>query len=906
MNRISKLINTVMNLREPQLESLKIFEDICDSISFEKTIDLSHAKEVITAKYPTLSDFERNFPSFTFALATGIGKTRLMGAFISYLHLMNISHNFFVIAPNLTIYNKLITEFTNISDKKYIFKGLDFRINVITGDDYEEFRETGNVQLDLGNEFNVYLFNISKINTEIRANGKQIARFRRLNEELGKSFFDYLVDLPDLVILMDESHHYHADSGFYAINELNPILGVEFTATPIITKKGRSIPFKNVVYEYSLAQALDDQKYIKIPTVFTRSNLNLTNLTTDELDRLKLKDGVSVHLRTKSELDIYSRQFSKPYVKPFMLVIAKDTNHSQKLMSYMTSDEFFDGEFKNKIIEINSSQTGSEKDENIQKLLSLEDEKNLIEIVLHVNMLKEGWDVKNLFTIVPLRASASDTLTEQTLGRGLRLPYGERTNVDSVDTLSIISHDRYQEIVDLANQKSSLLRKLRIIEIDEDDRKLETVELRTSFEANVANNQKIDQFALAIDINLPNDDKNLIAKNMVSYASKLVEELGKHSRSFSDIENEENRKLVVNTLVTKIENTYKDVDFVDDNLFSVAEQIVEYCTQTLTQTYIPIPEAIIQPNLSKKKIFKSFKLDTIRMNWQPIDQEILGMQLDKEGKIVRFEVKGQEENLLDLYKKIVKLLVVHENVDYEENANLIYSLINDLYIHLKSYLSTEEKIIQVISQNLKSISDIIYAQMMENIFDDEIVYSVAHMRPFKRLESGFGSKVVGESIKTLKDSVSAKNLGVTIFSDFTKACHTMYKFDSIPELNFARICEVDNEILKWLRPSKNQFHIYYDRKNSYMYEPDFVVETLTAIYLVEVKSSNTIENNSVFMKAKAAIEYCKAATEFNKETGGKPWQYHLIRDTIIKPQNSLSFLLNNSEVFNHQELDLGI
>ncbi len=48
------------------------------------------------------------------------------------------------------------------------------------------------------------------------------------------------------------------------------------------------------------------------------------------------------------------------------------------------------------------------------------------EIVIHVNKLKEGWDVTNLYTIVPLRASASDILTEQTLGRGLRLPYGER------------------------------------------------------------------------------------------------------------------------------------------------------------------------------------------------------------------------------------------------------------------------------------------------------------------------------------------------------------------------------------------------------------------------------------------------------------------------------------------------
>ena len=59
-----------------------------------------------------MADFERDFASLCFALATGVGKTRLMGAFISYLHLAHGINNFFVLAPNLTIYNKRIADFT--------------------------------------------------------------------------------------------------------------------------------------------------------------------------------------------------------------------------------------------------------------------------------------------------------------------------------------------------------------------------------------------------------------------------------------------------------------------------------------------------------------------------------------------------------------------------------------------------------------------------------------------------------------------------------------------------------------------------------------------------------------------------------------------------------------------------
>ena len=101
------------------------------------------ALRTIQAEFTTVTDFERDFPSLCFALATGVGKTRLMGAFITYLFRRRLSRHFFVLAPNLTIYNKLITDFTP-NTSKYVFEGIaEFATNppeLITGDNYESGR----------------------------------------------------------------------------------------------------------------------------------------------------------------------------------------------------------------------------------------------------------------------------------------------------------------------------------------------------------------------------------------------------------------------------------------------------------------------------------------------------------------------------------------------------------------------------------------------------------------------------------------------------------------------------------------------------------------------------------------------------------------------------------------------
>ena len=87
-------ISNTMSLRTPQKESLKILDEIINSVSLKKGMNLKAALGAVHAMYPICSDFEREFMSLTFALATGVGKTRLMGAFIAYLYTQHNIKNF--------------------------------------------------------------------------------------------------------------------------------------------------------------------------------------------------------------------------------------------------------------------------------------------------------------------------------------------------------------------------------------------------------------------------------------------------------------------------------------------------------------------------------------------------------------------------------------------------------------------------------------------------------------------------------------------------------------------------------------------------------------------------------------------------------------------------------------------
>lgn len=352
-----KVLQTVsgrLSLRAPQRESLAALHHaiVAAPDMLHSKRDVADVLETLKLEFPKLSDFEREFPSLCFALATGVGKTRLMGAFISYLHMAHGISNFFVLAPNLTIYNKLIADFTP-NTLKYVFKGIaEFAVNspkIITGDDYEIKGRA----LDVFASISINIFNISKINSEVR--GGKSPRIKRLSEYLGDSYFNYLAELPDLVLLMDESHRYRADAGVRALNELKPLLGLELTATPFTEGSGSKgvVAFKNVVVDYPLAMAMQDG-FVKEPAVVTQRNFDASQYSKEEVERIKLMDGIRLHEATKVESLTYARENEVAVVKPFMLVIARDTTHAAQLLELMESTAFFEGRYQGKIIQVDS------------------------------------------------------------------------------------------------------------------------------------------------------------------------------------------------------------------------------------------------------------------------------------------------------------------------------------------------------------------------------------------------------------------------------------------------------------------------------------------------------------------------------------------------------------------------
>jgi len=886
MNAKANYIRSRLSLRRPQTESLEILQELADVLELTKGPDLVAELAKVHERYPICADFERDFVSICFALATGVGKTRLMGAFISYLYLEKGINNFFVMAPNLTVYNKLISDFSEPNSPKYVFKGIAEFVTksprVVTGDTYQSAGYS-----DLYSEVTINVFNISKLNAESRG-GKE-PRIKRLQECLGDSYFNHLANLDDLVLLMDESHHYRAAQGMKVINELNPILGLELTATPQIEAGQNTIKFKNVVYEYSLAKAIRDG-YVKEPAVATRKDFDPSIYSPEELDRIKLEDGIRIHEDTKNKLDIYARDYRTDLVKPFVLVVAKDTGHASQLMGLIQSQAFFEGRYADKVMEIHSNLRGSEKEENIQHLLELENPKNRIEIVIHVNMLKEGWDVTNLYTIIPLRTAASMTLREQTIGRGLRLPYGKRTGVKEVDLLTIIAHDKFQQIVDAANAPDSIIRQENIIEIDPDalSMKKEVITSASVVEEEIQEERKQIQ-----QIESPEEKQQATYKLDAKAAiMNVFPEMGKAMAQAKDLLSNDVKKRVVAKVRERVQSD-PQMNLFAEEIVKEAEARYETHAREFMDRIIEIPKIMIVQKGEVVSGFRDFDLDTTPLNFQPVSEEIYRKALQS-NEVDHITGKGgiAQDRLEDI---LVSELINQPEIDYDEQTDFLFKLAGQACSKFETYLD-EKEMQNVIVYHKQAISEQIYSQMMPHFYIEEPEYEEARVYPFVQIEPHNFEKLIDDNIHDFKETiVPTSAIPSKVFVGFQKACHLKYKFDSKTEKDFSILLEEDREVIKWMRPAKKQFTIHYSR-NTKRYEPDFVAETETAIFMVETKMQRDMKAEDVKAKAEAALIYCANATTFTASNGGKPWKYLLIPHDAVMHNMSFDGLAAKFEV----------
>jgi type III restriction enzyme len=889
MNPHVRNISQRLSLRAPQTESLEILARVCELIDLDKNADLSQQLAAIKSQFPTVQDFERDFPSLCFALATGVGKTRLMGAFIAYLYRAEKVQHFFVLAPNLTIYRKLIADFTP-GTPKYVFQGIhEFAMNppqIITSDNYESgvgVRATeGSGIVRQGSLFgdaavHINIFNISKINSEVR--GGNSPRIKRLNEYIGDSYFDYLAGLEDLVLLMDESHRYRASAGVKAINELKPILGLELTATPQVERGSRSEAFKNAIYSYPLASALTDG-FVKQPAVATRENFVASSYDEDALEMLKLKDGIRVHEETKVQLEVYARENNVKRVKPFMLVVARDVEHANALMTTIESPEFFDGDYRGKVITVHSKQSGEENDETIQQLLTVEDPANPVEIVIHVNMLKEGWDVTNLYTIVPLRRADSRTLVEQSIGRGLRLPYGKRTGNAAVDRLTIVAHDKFQEIVDEANRGDSILVTGVVIGRDIPETKSKVIEvvpraLQIITGQTGTGSDSIKQPSLF------NDQREVeVAKTTLDIIKKEFERLPRSS----DLTSPTVRAELVQRVKEAIRVPQGQLPGMEEKLDEKRlAEVVQETAAVYVKLSIDIPRIVLVPTGAVTCGYRDFDLDTSSINQKPVANDIL-IQTLRENKQYRLVslASGKEERLENY---LVRGLIDYDDISYDEHAALLYKLAGQLIAKLRTYLKEDEEIRNVLLYCNDQYVRLIHAQMQEHFDDGNPSYEVHVSKGFTTLTPSAFNAPADETPRPFRTPIDEKkNIRSMLFGGFGKCLFPVQKFDSDTERRFSVLLENDTSVLKWVKPSKNTFQIHYEGDSNY--EPDFVIETDAGYFLCEPKAEQEMEDTTVKAKAHAAALWCKHASSVSS----KPWKYLLIPHSAVDESKSLAGL----------------
>lgn len=896
-------ISSRLSLRQPQRDSLEILAHILEINPPVKGGDLVAELAKVQEAYPNVASFDREFVSLCFALATGVGKTRLMGAFMALLYTQYGVRNFFVLAPNLTIYNKLITDFSPASPK-YVLNGLqEFANNpplVITGDNYDSGIDVGSGRLNQ-DEVTINVFNVAKISSEVR--GGKAPRIKRLSEYIGQSYFEYLASLEDLVMIMDESHRYRASAGFKAINELKPMLGLELTATPQIESGTTPERFKNVIYDYPLANAIADG-FVKEPAVATREDFNADNYGEEELEDLKIRDGVVVHEDTKIELATFARNHNLPIVKPFMLVVAKDTAHADNIVERIKREDFFGGRYKDKVITVHSNQKGTESDETIARLLAVEDPNESTEIVVHVDKLKEGWDVRNLYTIVPLRAANSSTLVEQSIGRGLRLPYGKRMGVAAVDRLTIVAHDKFDAIINEANKPGSIIR--AVVRIGKD---INLVGKKAVTVTNTAIEQLIgrptvqpvpsQQFELGVQAK-----PALTTREEQTVVNLIVEAIKENERRVTDVPNLEAlikpdvQARIAKKVTEAYETTYQpaQAEFAETSTKPDIAAIVKDSLKRYLDLNIGIPRISVRPKGTVRTGFKDFELDTSAINQQPVDQNILIQHLrtSDRSKIHADLAYATEERFEDY---IVRNLVDFDDISYDEHADILYKLSSQVVAKLRSYLSADEEVLNVIQYNQRQFATYIHSQMQKHWWQEaDEGYEVTVSRGYQTFTDTSYSADGNEKLRNVHQPLATgerDRIGGMLFGGFARCSYPVQKFSSDSERMFASLLEKDLDAKKWFKPTRDQFAISYRDANgsTATYEPDFVVETATHKYIVEPKQASLINDPNVQAKKSAAVTWCHNATQHELKNGGKAWAYVLVPHTAILPSATLSGLV---------------
>jgi type III restriction enzyme len=424
--------------------------------------------------------FPEDWPRYVLKMATGAGKTKVLSLLIawSYFHKLyetdsTLARNFLVIAPNIIVLDRLRADFDGLkiffNDPILPHNGHegrnwrdDFQITLHIQDDVRIIRDTGNFFLT--NIHRVFLGEVrdpSLEDEDLRDyflapfGAKPAGKTTDSKTDLG----EIVREIEELAVFNDEAHHIHDPrmAWFKSIQDIHHkmlqkdrrlALQVDVTATP---RHDTGAIFVQTVSDYPLVEAIH-QNVVKHP------------ILPDAASRAKLTDRKSAIFTEKYDdyLKLGIEEWKKSYAdhqalgkKAVLFVMVDDTRNCDEVGAYL---EKICPELQGAVLVIHTKNNGEISEaasgKNKEELEKLRKEANEIDTlksphkaIVSVLMLKEGWDVRNVTTIVGLRAyvAQSDILPEQTLGRGLRRMY---FGTDTKETVSVMGTPAFMDFVE--------------------------------------------------------------------------------------------------------------------------------------------------------------------------------------------------------------------------------------------------------------------------------------------------------------------------------------------------------------------------------------------------------------------------------------------------------------------------
>ncbi len=303
-------------------------------------------------------------------------------------------------------------------------------------------------------------------------------------------------------------------------------------------------------------------------------------------------------------------------------------------------------------------------------------------------------------------------------------------------------------------------------------------------------------------------------------------------------------------------------------------EIVNQTTALVVKEMIPIPRILVVPQGEVKSWFEPFELDLKSLKYPAPSKDLWVHNLHTDlGEAVTVSGDGYREMRMENY--VVGGLVDFDDISYDANADLLYDLATQTVKHFKSYLP-EEEVWQVLHHHQKEIARFIHGQMQKHYREETSGYEVKVSKGFTELKpSAFTVNYGQKSLDYRVSPADKSNMAKYLFGGFSNCLYAVQKFHSEAERMLAVILE--REAIKWFKPAKGQFQIYYKNGADYPeYQPDFVVETETAIYMLEPKSKRDLEDPIVVAKKESAERWCERASDHNAKHGGKSWEYSLI------------------------------